>query len=100
MKLNQRILVIALATAIAAPGAVFAAKSEKKNEKAAPTFAQCDKNSDGFVSKEEFVAAGGNAKAREKQFAAKDKDGDGKLSKQEFGGGNGKGGGKKKDKNT
>lgn len=105
MKLHHRILLITIASAIAAPGAVFAAKSDGgKSKGKAPTFAAADKNSDGFVTKDEFLAAvqasGGNAKGAEKQFAAKDKDSDGKLSKQEFGGGNGKGGGKKKDKNT
>ena len=89
MKLNKRIILVALAAAIAAPGAVFAAKSDKKKEKgSAPTFASCDKNNDGKVTKEEFVAAvkaaGGNEKGADKQFAAKDKNSDGNLSSEEF----------------
>lgn len=87
MKLNK-IILVALATSIAAPGVVFAAKGEKKEKVAAPTFAACDKNNDGNVTKEEFVAAvqaaGGNAKGAEKQFATKDKDNNGKLSKEEY----------------
>lgn len=50
-------------------------------------FKRLDKNSDGFLSKEEFLAgpmAQKNKENAEKRFAAQDKDKDGKLSKEEF----------------
>lgn len=88
MKNNHRLIVITLAAALALPSVVFAAKGEKKEGKSATSFAACDTNNDGFVSKEEYVTAMKNAGKKEKgldrSFAAKDKDSDGKLSKEEF----------------
>ena len=65
-------------------------------------FAKKDTNSDGFLSKEEFVAKAKNAAQAETAFGKKDKDSDGKLSLEEFtaqpgkGGKGGKGGKKNK----
>ncbi|RBP43691.1 EF hand domain-containing protein [Roseimicrobium gellanilyticum] len=50
-------------------------------------FKKLDTNSDGAISKEEYLAsprAKENAERAEKGFAAKDKDKDGKLTKEEF----------------
>jgi hypothetical protein len=95
MKFNQRIIIVALATAFIVPCTVFAAKSDKKREKApAATFASCDKNKDGVVTKDEYHAAmvgSLGADGANKMFATLDKNGDGKLSKEEFGGGRAKG---------
>lgn len=66
-----------------------AEEGAKKKPKADPAkaFAKLDANSDGSLSKEEFLAspqAKKDAAKAEKAFGAKDKDGDGKLSKEEF----------------
>ncbi|QIF05826.1 EF-hand domain-containing protein [Roseimicrobium sp. ORNL1] len=66
-------------------------------------FKKLDANSDGAISKEEYLAsprAKENAERAEKSFTARDKDKDGKLSKEEFtakpeGGRGGDRGGKK-----
>lgn len=53
----------------------------------AKAFAKLDTNSDGSVSKEEFLAspqAKKDAAKAEASFAKKDKDSDGKLTKEEF----------------
>ena len=53
----------------------------------AKVFAKLDANSDGSISKEEFLASPGakkDAAKAEESFAKKDKDKDGKLSKEEF----------------
>ncbi len=64
----------------------------KKPDMAA-VFAKKDANSDGKVSKEEFLKGSKDAAKSEKQFASKDKDSDGNLTKEEF-----TAAGKKKDK--
>lgn len=59
----------------------------KKKADPAKAFAKLDANSDGSISKEEFLAspqAKKDAAKAEKNFANKDKDKDGKLSKEEF----------------
>lgn len=67
-------------------GAVSA--EEKKKPDPEMAFKKMDKNSDGFLSLEEFLgkrAEDPEKKAKaEKQFAAKDKDKDMKLSLEEF----------------
>ena len=63
------------------------AKKEKPKMDPAKAFAKMDANSDGSVSKEEFMAtpqAKKDAAKAEKGFAGKDKDGDGKITKEEF----------------
>ena len=68
---------------------VNAAEGDAKKPKMDPAkaFAKLDANSDGSVSKEEYMASPqakkDSAKA-EKSFAGRDKDKDGKLSKEEF----------------
>ena len=69
---------------------VTAADEAKKPEGAKPkadpaaAFAKMDANSDGSVSKEEFLAKAKDKAKSEASFAKRDKDGDGKLSKEEF----------------
>jgi Ca2+-binding EF-hand superfamily protein len=105
MKNPARILIALLVTALALPGAAFAAKADRKgnsenNDKAAGAFAKADTNSDGSVTEAEFVAARskkGDDSAAKKAFGRLDKNSDGKLSKEEFSAAaSGKGGQKKK----
>jgi len=76
----------------------FAADEKKEGDKPkqdpAAMFAKKDKNGDGKVSKDEFLAGAKDAAKAEAAFTAKDKDKDGFLTKEEFAAG----GGKKKDK--
>ena len=71
------------------------AKKPAEGAKAKPDmdaiFKKKDANSDGKVSKEEFLKGSKDAAKSETQFAAKDKDKDGSLTIEEF-----KAGGKKK----
>ena len=84
----------------AAPATPAAPEKAPAKEKASPeaAFKRKDKNSDGFLSLEEFVGkAADAAKTKaEEVFKKKDKDADGKLSLAEFSANAGKGGGKKK----
>lgn len=79
----------------------FAAEGDKKPEGDKPKpdleaiFTKKDKDSNGKLSKEEFLDKAKDAAKAEKQFAAKDKDKDGSLSKEEF-----TAPGKKKDKDA
>lgn len=62
-------------------------KAPAKKGDPAKAFAKLDANSDGSLSKEEFLAspqAKKDTEKAEKAFGAKDKDKDGKLSKEEF----------------
>ncbi|GEP44097.1 EF-hand domain-containing protein [Brevifollis gellanilyticus] len=64
-------------------------KEEGKKPKMDPEkiFAKLDANSDGSISKEEYLAspqAKKDAAKAEASFAKKDKDSDGKLTKEEF----------------
>ena len=68
---------------------VNAAEGDAKKPKADPAkaFAKLDSNSDGSISKEEWMASPQGKKdaaKAEKAFGGKDKDKDGKLSKEEF----------------
>lgn len=56
----------------------------KEKPDAAAIFKKKDKNSDGFLSKEEFTANAKDAAMAEAAFTKKDKDGDGKISEAEF----------------
>lgn len=83
--------IASLLTVLALAAGLNAAEGEKPKAKAkmdpAKAFAKLDANSDGSVSKEEFLASPGakkDAAKAEKGFASKDKDKDGKLSKEEF----------------
>jgi hypothetical protein len=104
MKLNHRLLVTVLVSALAIPAISFAAKGERKktegDDKAGAAFAKADKDSDGFVTESEFVASRGKKADQGKskgQFGKLDKNGDGKLSKEEFAAAaSGKGGKKNK----
>jgi hypothetical protein len=98
----KRILSIAAALAVSAafiqaaddakkpadPAAPAEKKPEGDKPKADPdkAFAKKDANSDGSISKEEFVAGAKDAAKAETAFAKRDKDGDGKISKEEFAG--------------
>ena len=88
MNLTQRLLLATLATAIALPLCAFAAKADrqKKNEPAV-AFATVDKDNNGSISKDEYVAAMKDKQSEDlakSQFASLDKDSDGKLSKEEY----------------
>lgn len=102
MKLPTRLLITALVSALALPIAAFAAKGEKKkkNDTPAANFATMDKDSDGFVSEAEFIAAtkgSGTEEAAKTKFSSLDKDQNGKLSRDEVAAaGKGKKGKKKK----
>jgi Ca2+-binding EF-hand superfamily protein len=90
MNLTPRLIVAALVAAIALPGAAFAAKADKKKDKAATeTFASVDKNGDGGITTEEFLASQKDKlgeEAAKARFATLDKNKDGKLTSDEFGG--------------
>ena len=63
------------------------AKKEKPKMDPAKAFAKMDANSDGSISKEEWMAtpqAKKDAAKAEKAFGGKDKDKDGKVTKEEF----------------
>ncbi len=68
----------------------FAADEAKKKDGDKPkpdmaaVFAKKDKNSDGKLSKEEFLDKAKDATKAEAQFTARDKDKDGSISKEEF----------------
>ena len=92
MKVTSILFALLVATSFS-----FAADEKKEGDKPkadpAAQFAKADANSDGKVSKEEFLKGAKDAAKKEAQFAAKDKDKDGSLTKEEFAAG-----GKKKDK--
>ena len=91
MKLNHRLLLTVVISALALPGIAFAAKADRKNKDQAAdksaAFGKADKDSDGFVTESEFVASRGKKADQAKmktQFGKMDKNSDGKLSKEEF----------------
>jgi len=92
MKITSILFALLVATSFS-----FAADEKKEGDKPkvdpAAAFAKADANSDGKVSKEEFLKGAKDAAKKEAQFTAKDKDKDGSLTKEEF-----SAGGKKKDK--
>lgn len=82
-------VITTLLSVLALASLVNAADEGAKKPKADPAkaFAKLDANSDGSLSKEEFLAspqAKKDAAKAEASFGKKDKDGDGKLSKEEF----------------
>ncbi len=81
--------IVTLLSVLALAAGLNAAEGEKPKAKMDPAkvFAKMDGNSDGSISKEEFMASPGakkDAAKAEKGFSTKDKDKDGKLSKEEF----------------
>lgn len=66
-----------------ADAAAGAAPAKPKPDPAA-MFAKKDTNSDGKLSKEEFMAKAKDAAKTEAQFTAKDTDKDGSVSKEEY----------------
>jgi Ca2+-binding EF-hand superfamily protein len=78
----------ALAAAFTLPFTAEAAKGDRKNKKqASPAFSSVDKDGDGSITQEEYVAAMKDSIGEETaktQFASLDKNKDGKLSKEEF----------------
>ncbi len=90
MNLTKRLIVATLAAAIALPVAAFAAKADKKKNAATATetFASVDKNADGNITQEEFLASQKDKlgeEAAKARFATLDKNKDGKLASDEFG---------------
>jgi hypothetical protein len=99
----KHIAIIAVTFALALPlhAADGAEKAAPKKPDPEKVFGKKDKDSDGFLSKEEFTAGAKNAAAAETAFGKKDKNSDGKLSKEEFTAapkGKAKAGGDKKEK--
>jgi hypothetical protein len=88
MKLSKIALCAALAAAFTLPFTAEAAKGDKKNKKgAAPAFSSVDKNGDGTITEEEYVAAMKDSIGEETaktQFASLDKNSDKKLSSEEY----------------
>jgi hypothetical protein len=104
MKLSKLAVCAALVAAFSMPFTAQAAKGDRKNKKAAaPAFSTLDKNSDGSITKEEYVAAMKDSIGEETantQFASMDKNSDGKLSSEEYSASSGKKGKGKKKKNN
>ena len=88
MKLRKIALFAALAAAFTLPFTAEAATGDRKKIQAAsPAFSSVDKDGNGSVTQEEYVAAMKDSIGEETaktQFASLDKDKDGKLSKEEF----------------
>ena len=87
--MQKRFLIAALAASLSLPMALNAADEKKKGG----PFAAADKDSDGKITKVEFVAAMssrlGSDSAANTRFAQLDKDSDGSLTRQEFNAGMG-----------
>lgn len=104
MKLRKIALFAALAAAFTLPFTAEAAKGDRKNKKQAssPAFSSVDKDGNGSVTEEEYIAAMKDSIGEETaktQFASLDKNKDGKLSKEEFEAGAASGKKEKKKKN-
>ncbi|HYF37820.1 MAG TPA: EF-hand domain-containing protein [Prosthecobacter sp.] len=86
----MKLITTILATLAFASLATYAADeakgggAEKKKMDPAQAFAKKDANSDGKLSKEEFMKGQKDEAKAEKSFGARDKDGDGSISKEEF----------------
>lgn len=80
------IITSAASASLAQDGTNDAAKPKKPKKDPAAVFQGLDKNKDGKVSKDEFMAnkKGEWAAQGEKNFAGKDKDSDGYLTIEEF----------------
>src|SRR5690349_17089955 len=91
MKLIPAIIPFAVAAALSLPLAAHAAKENKKksdDKNPAAQFAALDKDSDGVITQEEYVAAMKDKlgdDGSKSHFAELDKNHDGKLTKEEFG---------------
>ena len=92
MKLKTALIpVAALAVAMIMTLPAFAAKGDRKKDRAkdaGPTFATLDTNKDGSISKDEYVTGMKDKLDKEaalKRFAELDKDKDDKLSNDELG---------------
>ena|SRR5438067_1215141 len=90
MKLIKALLSFAVAIALSLPLAAHAAKENKKktDKNPATQFAALDKNGDGVITEEEYVAAMKDKlgdDGSKNHFAELDKNHDGKLTKGEFG---------------
>lgn len=88
-------IILTLGALLLSATLTFAADGEKPRKPAEggarpnpeEIFKKLDANSDGAISKEEYLAsprAKENAERAEKSFTSRDKDKDGKLSKEEF----------------
>ena len=91
MKTSTRLVVAAVAAALALTSAAFAAKGDRKEKPAgeARGLAKIDTDKNGSVSESEFVAAmkaKGGEEAAKTRFASLDKNSDGKLDKKELAG--------------
>lgn len=89
MNLRKIALFAALAAAFTLPFTAEAAKGERKNKKqgSSPAFSSVDKDGNGSVTEEEYIAAMKDSIGEETaktQFGSLDKNKDGKLSKEEF----------------
>ena len=83
----KHIILLAISLALALPlhaGNKHAGAKEKAKPNLARVFKKRDKDGDGFLSKEEFLAGRKHAAKAEKAFTRRDKDSDGKLSRTEF----------------
>lgn len=92
MKLKIALLpTTAFAVALMMSVPAFAAKGDRKKDRAkddSPTFATLDKDSNGSVTKDEYVTGMKDKLDKEaatKRFAELDKNSDGSLSKEELG---------------
>lgn len=86
MKLQKLLVIPALAAVLTFTVSSFAAKGGGKKSPG-PDFATLDKDSKGFVTKDEFAAGMKDTldkDAAEARFATLDKDGNGKLTSEEF----------------
>jgi Ca2+-binding EF-hand superfamily protein len=87
MKLSKIAFCAALAAAFSLPFTAEAAKGDKRKKGAAPAFSSIDKNGDGTITQEEYVAAMKDSIGEETaktQFGSLDKNKDDKLSSEEY----------------
>lgn len=84
MKLITTILATLAFASISIHAADEAKKTEKPKVDPEKAFAKKDTNSDGKLTKEEFLKGAKDAAKSETQFGAKDKDKSGDLSKEEY----------------